>query len=138
MCALCIFSTNSINILAGMNGLEGSQALVISVFIAGNDLYQLFTSPYASTRETHLMSLYFVLPFIGVTLGYLSHNWFPARCFGGDTFAYFAGMLISVVAIQGHFTKTVLLFMVPLIFNFLYSCPQLFGFVPCPRHRMPK
>ena len=35
-------------------------------------------------------------------------------------------------------TKTVLLFMIPQMFNFIYSCPQLFRFVECPRHRMPK
>jgi UDP-N-acetylglucosamine--dolichyl-phosphate N-acetylglucosaminephosphotransferase len=32
----------------------------------------------------------------------------------------------------------VLLFMLPQIFNFAYSCPQLFHFVECPRHRMPR
>lgn len=26
---------------------------------------------------------------------------------------------------------------IPQILNFLYSLPQLFGFVPCPRHRLP-
>jgi len=26
----------------------------------------------------------------------------------------------------------------PQIFNFLLSCPQLFGLVPCPRHRVPR
>jgi UDP-N-acetylglucosamine--dolichyl-phosphate N-acetylglucosaminephosphotransferase len=27
---------------------------------------------------------------------------------------------------------------IPQILNFLYSVPQLFGFIPCPRHRLPK
>lgn len=39
---------------------------------------------------------------------------------------------------MGHFSKTILLFFIPQVFNFLYSIPQLFHFVPCPRHRMPK
>jgi UDP-N-acetylglucosamine--dolichyl-phosphate N-acetylglucosaminephosphotransferase len=138
MSALCTFSTNAINILAGMNGIEGSQTLVISLSIMINDIYQIFTTPYHTTKEAHLLSLYFILPLIGITIGYLMHNWYPARAFGGDTFAYFSGMIIAVTAIQSHFTKTVLLFMIPQIFNFLYSCPQLFKFVPCPRHRMPK
>ena len=63
---------------------------------------------------------------------------YPATVFGGDTYAYFSGMIFSVVGILGHFSKTVLLFMLPQIFNFLYSCPQLFGFVEIPRHRMPR
>ncbi|KAJ1941706.1 tunicamycin resistance protein, partial [Linderina pennispora] len=33
---------------------------------------------------------------------------------------------------------TLLLLFVPQAFNFVYSAPQIFGFVPCPRHRLPK
>lgn len=47
-------------------------------------------------------------------------------------------MLFSVAAIQGHFSITLLLFMTPQVFNFVYSTPQLFHLIPCPRHRMPK
>lgn len=46
-------------------------------------------------------------------------------------------MSFAVVSILGHFSKTLLLFFLPQIFNFLYSVPQLFGLVPCPRHRLP-
>ena len=47
-------------------------------------------------------------------------------------------MAFAVVGIQAHFSKTLLLFFIPQIFNFLLSCPQLFGLVPCPRHRVPR
>ena len=47
-------------------------------------------------------------------------------------------MTFAVVGILGHFSKTLLLFFIPQILNFLYSVPQLFHFVPCPRHRLPK
>ncbi|KAI9100533.1 putative UDP-N-acetylglucosamine-dolichyl-phosphate N-acetylglucosaminephosphate transferase [Phlyctochytrium arcticum] len=136
MAALAIFSTNAINILAGVNGVEAGQALVIAVSIALNDFLQLQRNP--ARASAHLNSLYFVLPFIGVTVGFLKHNWYPARAFPGDTFCYFAGMIFAVVGILGNFSKTILLFMLPQIFNFLYSCPQLFHFVECPRHRMPR
>lgn len=46
-------------------------------------------------------------------------------------------MAFAVVGILGHFSKTLLLFFIPQAFNFVFSCPQLFGFVPIPRHRMP-
>lgn len=58
--------------------------------------------------------------------------------FVGDTFNYLSGMTFAVVGILGHFSKTLLLFFIPQILNFLYSAPQLFHFVPCPRHRLPK
>ena len=58
--------------------------------------------------------------------------------FVGDTFTYFAGMVFAVTGILGHFPETLLLFFTPQILNFLYSTPQLFKLIPCPRHRLPK
>lgn len=63
---------------------------------------------------------------------------YPARAFPGDTLCYVTGMAFAVVGIQAHFSKTLLLFFIPQIFNFILSCPQLFGLVPCPRHRVPR
>lgn len=47
-------------------------------------------------------------------------------------------MAFAVVAILGHFSKTLMLFFLPQIFNFVLSTPQLLRLVPCPRHRVPK
>lgn len=63
---------------------------------------------------------------------------YPSQVFVGDTFNYFTGMTFAVVGILGHFSKTILLFFIPQVINFLYSVPQLFHFIPCPRHRLPK
>ncbi|KAJ4300519.1 tunicamycin resistance protein [Collariella sp. IMI 366227] len=138
MAAVAIFSPNSINILAGVNGIEVSQSIIIALLLAINDcLYLLTPYPHPAT-DSHLFSLSFLLPFLGVSLALLWHNWFPARVFVGDTYCYFAGMVFVVVSILGHFSKTLILLLVPQIFNFVYSAPQLFGLVPCPRHRMPR
>ena len=66
------------------------------------------------------------------------YNKFPSKCFIGDTYTYFAGMTFACAGILGHFSKTLLIFFVPQIFNFLYSLPQLIGIIPCARHRLPK
>lgn len=66
------------------------------------------------------------------------HFRYPARVFVGDTFCYFSGMTVAVVAILGHFSKTALLFFIPQIANFVFSLPQLFHLLPCPRHRLPR
>lgn len=63
---------------------------------------------------------------------------YPSEVFVGDTYCYFAGMTFAVVGILGHFSKTMLLFFLPQIFNFLYSTPQLFHLIHCPRHRIPR
>lgn len=86
----------------------------------------------------HRFSLYFLLPYVATALPLLRHNWYPSSVFVGDTFCYYSGMTLAVVAILGHFSKTLLLFFIPQILNFLYSVPQLFHFIPCPRHRLPK
>ncbi|OBZ68730.1 Isocitrate lyase [Grifola frondosa] len=126
MSLLSTFCTNSINILAG------GQVEVGGVWSAG--------MAYGSRIlvERHLFSLYFMLPLLGVCLGFLYHNWYPARVFPGDTLCYVTGMAFAVVGIQAHFSKTLLLFFLPQIANFVLSCPQLFGLVPCPRHRVPR
>lgn len=137
MAAICIFCPNSINMLAGINGIEVAQSIVIASLIVLNDI--LYLSPEGHpAANSHLFSIYLLLPLIGVSAALLCHNWFPAKVFVGDTYCYFAGMVFAVVGILGHFSKTLLLLFIPQIFNFVYSMPQLFKLVPCPRHRLPK
>lgn len=145
MSLLSTFCTNSINIIAGINGVEVGQAIVISISLCINSLLYLdsragMQGSRSSTEllRRHLFSLYLLLPLTAVCMALFSWNRYPARVFVGDTFCYFAGMVFSTVGILGHFSKTVLLFFVPQIFNFVLSCPQLFGLVPNPRHRVPR
>ena len=140
MSAISIFCPNSINIVAGVNGIEVAQSIVIACLILVNDaLYLLPTTPQPHpATDSHLFSLYLLLPFIGVSFALLKHNWYPAKVFVGDTYCYFAGMVFAVVGILGHFSKTLLLLFIPQIFNFIYSAPQLFALIPCPRHRLPR
>jgi UDP-N-acetylglucosamine--dolichyl-phosphate N-acetylglucosaminephosphotransferase len=140
MVALVIFCANSINILAGINGLEAGQTFVISCAVFLHNLVMLSgpAGQYPDIRDGHLFSAYLMLPLAATTLGLLHFNWYPSQVFVGDTFTYFAGMTLAVAGILGHFSETLLLFFVPQIFNFVYSVPQLFKFVPCPRHRLPR
>uniref|UniRef100_H2YBU0 UDP-N-acetylglucosamine--dolichyl-phosphate N-acetylglucosaminephosphotransferase n=1 Tax=Ciona savignyi TaxID=51511 RepID=H2YBU0_CIOSA len=131
---LAVFCTNAINILSGINGLEVGQSVIICISIILHNLVEL-SGPVAAY---HRFSLYFMMPFLGTTLGLLRFNWYPSKVFVGDTFCYFAGMTFAVVGILGHFSKTMILFFIPQVLNFLYSTPQLFRLVPCPRHRLPK
>jgi len=143
MAAIAVFCPNSINILAGINGIEVSQSLAIAFLLVFNDALYLFwpeNNPgiYPNpTIEAHLFSIYILLPFIGVSLALAWHNWFPAAVFVGDSYCYFAGMVFAVVGIFGHFSKTLLLLTIPQLANFVYSLPQLAKIVPCPRHRLP-
>mmetsp|Transcript_96220 Transcript_96220/g.170855 ORF Transcript_96220/g.170855 Transcript_96220/m.170855 type:complete len:456 (-) Transcript_96220:70-1437(-) len=138
---LAVFSTHAINIYAGVNGLEVGQSVVIAASVLVLNVTQLHRIPgqFKEYREQHVQSLFLTIPFLAVSVSLLRLNWWPARVFVGDTYCYFAGMTFAVVSIVGHFSKTMVLFLLPQILNFLYSCPQLFPFIgiPCPRHRMP-
>ena len=85
-----------------------------------------------------LFSAYVMMPTAATSFALLSYNWYPSRVFVGDTYTYYAGMTIAVAGILGHFSQTLLIFLIPQVFNFAYSIPQLFGIVFCPRHRLPK
>lgn len=131
---LAIFCTNAINILAGINGLEVGQSVIIAISIIIFNYGEL-NGPLG---EYHKFSLYFLCPYLATTIPLLYYNWYPSEVFPGDTFCYFSGMTFAVVAILGHFSKTLLLFFIPQVINFVYSVPQLFHILPCPRHRLPK
>lgn len=142
MAAIAIFCPNSINILAGINGIEVSQSLVIGCLLLANDALSLYAAPSSPNphpaTDPHLFSIYLLLPFMGVSVALWWHNWYPAKVFVGDTYCYFAGMVFAIVGILGHFSKTLLLLFIPQIINFMYSAPQLFRLIPCPRHRLPR
>merc|ERR1719245_445799 len=131
---LAIFCTNAINILAGINGLEVGQSVIIAVSIMIFNIGEM----NGLLGEYHKFSLYFLCPYLSTTIPLLWYNWYPSQVFPGDTFCYFSGMTLAVVAILGHFSKTLLLFFIPQVANFVYSVPQLFHLIPCPRHRLPK
>ncbi|CAH0406988.1 unnamed protein product [Chilo suppressalis] len=131
---LAVFCTNAINILAGINGLEVGQAIVIAASIIIFDIIELRGDQF----KAHTFSLHIMIPYLATTLALMKHNWYPSKVFVGDTFCYVSGMTFAVVGILSHFSKTVLLFFLPQIMNFIYSVPQLFHIIPCPRHRLPK
>ncbi|KAL7538141.1 hypothetical protein ACHAXR_008313 [Thalassiosira sp. AJA248-18] len=133
---LAVFCTNAINIHAGINGLEVGQSYIIGCAVLVHNLMEIQAE--SLSRENHVFSAMIMLSFLGVSLALLRHNWYPASVFVGDTYCYFAGMTFAVVGISGHFSKTLLLFFIPQVINFLWSTPQLFKFVPCPKHRLPK
>lgn len=132
---VAVFCTNSVNILAGVNGLEVGQTVIISCAVLVHNVMQISRSD--ETRQAHAFSLYLMQPLVATSLGLLAFNWYPSSVFVGDTYTYFAGMALAVVGILGHFSETLLLFFLPQILNFLYSIPQLLKIVPCPRHRLP-
>lgn len=128
---LFVFCTHSINIYAGINGLEAGQSLIAAVFL----LYH--ASRNWENEEGSRAAVYLLIPFIFTTYALLYSNWFPSRVFVGDTFTLTAGAVIATAGILSHSVEMTLLFMIPELLNFAISFIQLIGIVKCPRHRLP-
>ncbi len=79
MLAVSVFCTNSINILAGVNGLEAGQTLVLALACVAHSLAQLGAldeSADASAKlQAHALSLSLVAPLAAVSAGLLCFNW---------------------------------------------------------------
>lgn len=136
MLMFVIFCTNSINIYAGINGLEVGQTLVLTLTTVLYNIIEITTK--SDCDEIHILSLQLLLPFLFCSLALYKFNRFPAKVFVGDSYCYFAGMTLAVVGILGHFSEEILIFSAPQVFNFILSTPQLFKILPCPRHRLPR
>ncbi|XP_058210073.1 uncharacterized protein LOC131322676 isoform X3 [Rhododendron vialii] len=104
MWLLAIFCTNSINIHAGINGLEVGQTIVISCAILVHNVMQIGVSSDPEYKQAHAFSIYLVQPLLATSMALFSYNWYPSSVFVGDTYTYFAGMTMAVAGILGHFS----------------------------------
>lgn len=125
---LSVFYTNSVNILSGVNGVETGQVLVLSAGCVADRL--IFTSGLGPSGA--VAGLLF-----SCTLGVFLLNKYPAKCFVGDTFCYFAGSSLLCVGLLGGFSRRLFFMLSVQVINFIVSLPQILGVIECPRHRMP-
>lgn len=68
---LAVFCTNAINIMAGVNGLEAGQSVIIATAIAIFNLLEVS----GENAQNHLFSLQFIFPYIAVSSALLRLNW---------------------------------------------------------------
>ncbi len=111
---------NCINFIDGMDGLSGGICSIyfLTVGIIATTLYKL-------NGLDVLLS--FIL--LGATLGYLKHNFYPAKIFMGDGGSMFLGFMIAIIAIIGYknvalgsFVVPIILLAIPIFDTFLAIC----------------
>lgn len=68
---LAVFCTNAINILAGINGLEVGQSLIIAGSII---VFNFIEIQNEAVTEAHQFSLYLMLPYFATTLALWKYN----------------------------------------------------------------
>jgi UDP-GlcNAc:undecaprenyl-phosphate GlcNAc-1-phosphate transferase len=86
---------NSINFLDNMDGLAGGIGLIVSGVFACMMLSR-------ADDPRWMVGGYFLL-LCGSLLGFLCHNWSPARIFMGDAGSYFLGFSLASMTILGTF-----------------------------------
>jgi len=72
MMLIAVFCTNSINIYAGINGLEVTQSIIVSCAVLVHNYIELG----GSCPDQHLLSIFLMLPFLATSLGLLYYNWY--------------------------------------------------------------
>ena len=90
-----VILVNSFNFLDNMDGLSGGIALIVSTIFA----LMMLTKP----GDPHWFVGGFFLIVAGSLIGFLCHNWSPARIFMGDAGSYFLGFSIACMTILGTF-----------------------------------
>lgn len=86
---------NAFNMLDNMDGLSGGVAAISASLLA----CMLLTSPDPSGGQPQLFVAMMLIVAVGAILGFLCHNWPPAKIFMGDAGSYFVGFWIAVATL---------------------------------------
>jgi len=92
------------NFLAGVNGLEAGQGIILVSFLS-------FISYLTGTTWLSLIGLFMV----GALVIFYFYNKYPARILPGDVLTYPIGALIACMAILGNFEKIAVFVFIPYI-----------------------
>jgi len=100
--------TTSYNFLAGFNGLEAGQGILIVGFLS-------YVAYFTGSPWLALIGLCMVAALIG----FYFFNKFPAKVFPGDSLTYSVGALIAGMAILGNFEKIALVVFIPYLLEII-------------------
>ena len=98
--------TNIINLIDGLDGLAGG---ISSIFYISTIVICFFQSRFQE------LELILALIMLGSTLGFLIHNFHPAKIFAGDSGALFMGFTIAVISLLGFKTTAITSVFIPLM-----------------------
>ena len=103
-----LFIVSCMNIINLIDGLDGLSSGIVSIFLTSIIIICFF--------QNRLNGLEYLLAMIslGAVLGFLFHNFNPARIFAGDSGALFMGYIISVISLLGFKTTVVTSIFIPL------------------------
>ncbi|WP_018922032.1 UDP-phosphate N-acetylglucosaminyl 1-phosphate transferase [Salsuginibacillus kocurii] len=96
--------TNAINLIDGLDGLAAGVSSIV-----------LLTISILAALQGNIYIAGLALILLGSTLGFLVHNFNPAKIFMGDTGSMFLGFMIAVISLLGFKNVTLFSLVVPVI-----------------------
>lgn len=100
-------AANMVNMLAGLNGLEGGMGMVYTGMLA----------LYAFVNGRNTAALIAFMTFC-VLIAFFYFNRYPAKIFPGDSLTYLLGAVIASVAVIGNIERAALIASIPFIVEF--------------------
>ncbi len=96
--------TNAVNLLDGLDGLASGVGAIIGA-----------TLTLIAFHASQPLGVCMGLALVGALLGFLPHNFAPARLFLGDTGSMFVGFVLALLALEGYRRVSLITFVVPLL-----------------------
>lgn len=98
--------TNAINLIDGLDGLASGISSIYFLTIA--------VIAFILNRKEGLDTILSLI-MLGSTLGFLLHNFYPAKIFMGDSGSLFLGFIISIIALLGFKATTLTTLIIPIV-----------------------
>ncbi len=99
-----VATSTTFNFLAGFNGLEAGQGIII-----------ISSLSFVAYLTGNLWLAVTGLIVVSSLLAFLFYNFYPSKIFPGDVLTYPIGGLITIMAILGNFERVALFFFIPCI-----------------------
>lgn len=110
-------ASNAFNILAGLNGLEASMAIIIFSTLA-----------IVAFHHGAMLACALSIILTASAIAFLLWNKYPAKVFPGDVFTYSVGAMVATIAILGNLEGAALILYAPYFLEFaLYVRGKLNG-----------
>lgn len=110
---------NCLNLIDGLDGLSGGIS----------SIYFLTIGIIATMQGSRGLDFILCFVMLGATLGFLLHNFHPARIFAGNSGSMFLGFIISVIALLGFKNVTLTSLVIPLCVLAIPILDTLFAIV---------
>lgn len=111
---------NAINLIDGLDGLCSG---ICSIYFLTIAIIGFVLNKFGG------LDVILALIMFGSTIGFLCHNFPPAKIFMGDTGSMFLGFIISIIALIGYKVATVTSILIPIILLFIPIIDTVFAII---------